>query len=471
MARSPGALLVLLLTGALILGFSVIAAAQTSGSGVGVAPASLHMDDPPLIRGGGKVGILQFQQHDHELAHVVVSIHNPSDGDHGDASSWITLDPPAGRIEVPRTADYPVEVEVAVPETAANGLYAARVNFLVEEACDADGGACVGVQASASATVYVRVEDGEEVKQIAVLGSLSVHDMETGSDFQFSLELENTGNVDAVPQVKLEILDKFQEEVITHRWLNDTLLRPGERGDHTFIVPDLDLPEDQYWARVNVHLDGVSIHESGVRTFDVVPPGTLAQTAELRTIRIDGDLTSARVGELIRMEAIVENTGAVPVLAQFQGTVEVDGRLVDRLESDQRQIPIGATQGIEMFYTVEHPGQHVFKGQIHYGSKITEERSLLLSAQDTGGIDLPAWAWFVLGGLVPVALVGMFLLGRRGAGKRSPAQPKQRRRPPRGQAPAKRAPAKRAPANGRRAPPERTRVHVGPPRKPPGRAR
>ncbi len=467
MARSPGVLLAVLLSGALLLGFSLMATAQDSGSGtgVGVAPASLHMDDPPLIRGGSKVGTLQFQQHDHDLAHVVTSIHRPSSGDEGDASSWITLDPGEGTMEVPRTDDFPVEVEVSVPTTAANGMYAARVNFLVEEGCDADGGACVGVQASASATIYVNVEDGDEVKRIAVPGSLTVHDMETGSDFQFSIPLENTGNVDANPHVKLEILDKFQDDVVTHRWLNETMLRPGEKEDTTFIVDDLDLAEDQYWARVQVYLDGVEIHESGSRTFDVVPPGTLAQSAELRTIRVDGDITIVKVGELIRMVAMVENTGKVPVLAQFLGTVEVDGKLADRLESDELQIPIGATQGIEMFYTVEQAGSHVFKGQIHYGGKITEERSLLLNAQDAGGIDLPGWAWFALGGLVPVALVGMYLLGRRGGGKQPHASP--RSGPPRGRGP----PGKRAPSNAPRSPAGQKTAPATKRRGPPRRAR
>jgi hypothetical protein len=463
MARHRGVALKILLIGALLLAFSVPADAQ-SGTGVGVSPATLEMDDPPLLRGGGKVATLQFQQHDHDLAHVLLSVQSPNPGDHGDASSWITLDPPQGEIEVPRTDDFPVQIEVAVPETAANGLYAARVNFRLTQACEADGGACVGVQAATTATVWIDVQDVGEVKRILV-DNPRVRSMEIGSAFQFEVPLENTGNVDANPHIRLRVYsqhdyDKDDAEPLTERWLRDTILRPGERGDYTFIVRDLDLGLGQYWAKIDVYLDDERIHEGTFRTFDIVPVGTLAQIAELRTIRIDGDITNARVGDLIRLEAIVENTGEVPVTASFRGNVLVDGRIVDTFETSPLEIPIGATQGIELVYRVEHAGSHVFEGRIHYGNKITDQRTLLL-AVDSTGLNVPGWAWFGLAALAPLALVGMFLLGRRGAAKnqRPPASARSKR----GRAPPA-ASKKRRPAAGH---PRAPSTAGKPPRRPP----
>lgn len=472
MARHRGVRPAILLVCALLLALPLPAAAQ-DGSGVGVTPATTEMDDPPLLRGGSKVATLQFQQHDHDLAYVEVRVQPPPPGDHGDASTWITLRPadgqdPAQDLQVERTSDYPVQVDVQVPETAANGAYAARVNFRLKQACDADGGACVGVQSATSAMIHMDVRDEGEVKRILVPGSARVHHMETGKPFQFTVPLENAGNVDANPHIKLEILDKHQEEILAERWLRDTVLRPGERLETSFIVDDLELQEDQYWARVFVYLDDEQMHESDLRTFDVVPTGTLAQTAELRTIRIDDDITTAEVGDLVRLVAVVENTGSVPVQAAFKGSVLVDDKLVDTLESSLVEIPIGETQGLEMFYRLDRPGQHVFEGSAHYGAKLTEERTLLLRVMDAGGFTVPAWGWVALGAVVPLALVGLFLLGRRGRTRvQAPARGRRQAiagRPRGGGTAVRKLPVKTRPGNpGKRAV---SGSHAGPRRTP-----
>lgn len=426
--RDPSRAMVLLATTLLLAGAMTVAGpvSAQSGEGIGVAPSTLRIDDPPLVRGGSMERTLSFQQHDHDVARVEVRVLPPTEPDAQDASGWVTLDP-GGEIDVPRTSDHPVKVKIDVPVTAANGHYRAKVEFRVLQACDSSG-SCAAVQTAASSILAMTV-GGEQVKRIKVLGSPDLNDAEEGGPLQFRVPLENTGNVDADPTIRLQIQDKHQTKILRTYWFNQTVLKPGESGSYTQILRDLDLPRDQYWAIVTVYLDGVLVKTANPQTFDVLEAGALARSAVLKTIRITGDLTTAAVGDLVKLSAIVQNTGQAPVVAQFKGEVWVDGVLRDTFASDPREIAIGETAPLEVIYVVQHGGQHEFKGRAQYGSKVTEERSLLLAVEGEAAAGA-GLLWVGLGLLLLVGVVSALVFVGR---SRKQAQRRRRRGPLRAQ--------------------------------------
>ncbi len=106
-------------------------------------------------------------------------------------------------------------------------------------------------------------------------------------------------------------------------------------------------------------------------------------------------------------------------MAKFTGEVYVDGNLVDTIESNELLLPIGASETLASYLTIESPGSYVVRGHVEYEGRTTDTKELsfdVLGAvaktdeEANGANSTPGFG--AVGGLSAV-LVLIFALRRR----------------------------------------------------------
>lgn len=381
--------------------------ADAGHSGVGVSPATLGFRDPPLLPDSSKIALLRFQQHFDVPVKAEIDV-LPHEGQTDDASAWVTVDRAGMRVLDP--GEHLVTVQVDVPPAAANGMYKAHVRFKVHPPDDYDfEGSGALAQTSVTAVVVIQVDDENEVKRVAVPEPPTLLPVESGGALRFALTLSNTGNVIANPHVALTIHDQMQTHVLQTFWFNETHLAPGVIQDLELQVDDHGLPAGQYWAESKVYVDDAEVFATKPQTFDVLEAGTLARSLDLKRIAIEDDAIRIVVGSLVKLTAHVENTGQVATIGEFVGEVRRDGAILDSLGSRPLEVPVGGDGELHMLYEPTEPGQYTFIGRVHYGNKVTEEKTVLLEVEDA-----PAgmvWA-FVGAGVLVVGAAGVVAVQR-----------------------------------------------------------
>lgn len=388
------------------------AGAQQQGS-VGVSPATAEFTDPPLLPGGTSQVVLKLQQRYAQPIDVHVAA-LPLSGDAGDAHTWLRLDREGHMVLSPGIHEFIVKIQV--PETAANGLYKAGVAFEItpEETAQGDNSSATA-KSSVTATLTIDVNNENEVKRLEVRGQPTIHPTEEGAPLRVSVPVANTGNVDITPKYTFELKDPMQRNVVKTFTASGMLIRPGQEQNQTVVIQKPGLERGQYWMSVTTLLDGNPVGVSDPASFDVLAPGELARHAELRSIRIDGDVTRVTVGQLVKLTAVVVNTGQGPLVAEFEGEVLRDGVLVEGLGSKAVEIPVGETGALTMLYRIDEPGKYEFQGRAFYGSKVTEEKSLIVTAAEESAFVPSVGFGGAIAGLCGVVLVATMVARRRPA--------------------------------------------------------
>ncbi|MBW3583380.1 MAG: hypothetical protein KY455_09810 [Euryarchaeota archaeon] len=456
------ALLVLALVGLVTAAFPV--AAQEGGS-LGFPP-TLDLTDPGLLKGQTHRATLHYQVHYDDPVEATFDVvpRTPQPGDGWtDASAWVTLSP-GGTQTVPPTEDHPLDVAVRVPANAANGEYRAGVRIRVAPG-DGPEGSGAGVEQSGTTILVLRVT-GDEVKRVSSQGAPEVRDTEERGVWTLKVPLSNDGNVRANPHIKVMVWDQMRTTVLRTLWVNSTFLDPGEAGSYTLSLSDLGLPIGQYWATMEVYMDGVMVAAHSPHTFDVVEEGALKRLLQLRTIHVAGGEAWADAGDLVEVEAIVRNIGELPVTGVFKLKVARDGKLLDALESDPLEVAVSEDGALGLFYEVEKAGKYNFSGHVRYGSKVTDERWTFLNVE--GGSSGAGWLLALGATAVAAGVAAMLVVGkrRRGDDNRGRRDPAGSRRGRQRAAPARRMAAK--PQVRRSAAPGPERAKTGPARTRPG---
>jgi len=96
-----------------------------------------------------------------------------------------------------------------------------------------------------------------------------------------------------------------------------------------------------------------------------------------------GNLTSITyesepaVGAVTKILATFVNTGGIDTMTRFTGEVYVDGNLVGTVESNELLVPIGASETLTSYLTIESTGKYAVKGHVEYEGRTTDTKELL----------------------------------------------------------------------------------------------
>jgi hypothetical protein len=127
-----------------------------------------------------------------------------------------------------------------------------------------------------------------------------------------------------------------------------------------------------YVAKVSVLL-GPEVLETKDLPFKLFPPGALTRQGNLTSTTWEG---APAVGAVTKILATFVNTGGIDTMAKFTGEVYVDGNLVGTIESNELLVPIGASETLTSYLTVESPGSYVIKGHVEYEGRTTDTEEL-----------------------------------------------------------------------------------------------
>ncbi len=312
----------------------------------------------------------------------------------GDIASWFNY---SEQILVSRDAPGRLLLQVLPPEDIPNGNYTGYLRVTTEPLAGEFGGegsAASVVRAVVDVTIKVEITDLEIFACNA--GGYSVTSVEQGDETLFEVDITNNGNIRFRPEFQATIWDQEQVSIVDEISLRGDTLLPTQTQRMQFSVPTGEYDIDQYWVDVRVP----DCFSEDLLTFDVLEPGAL---------KADGVITSmhsvvwANVDDTIPIFVEFDNIGEKIITARFEGQIQRDGAIVQLLNSEPTQVPVGQHTNFTFYFTPRTAGQYIASGRVFYDAKRTFPSSTVINVQSSG------FSWGSIGTFLVYALIITFI--------------------------------------------------------------
>jgi hypothetical protein len=166
-------------------------------------------------------------------------------------------------------------------------------------------------------------------------------------------------------------------KIIKTETFSDTEVIPTTKRIITQKISSEDLEIGQYWAEISI----LDCYVSNTLTFDILEIGALKSSGELTKI-----LTPpwSNAGETMLIRAYFTNTGEKRVSAQFKGTIILNGKIVELIESEEREVKLNTEEIFDFYFTPRNQGRYILTGRIFYDKKRTFEKSVIFNVAKKG---------------------------------------------------------------------------------------
>ena len=335
--------------------FSLLSFGFASAVIIGVSPSSINF--PGVLRDGYAQSNIVITTDSQSPIEVLAQAQ-------GNISSWLNF---TSNFTVSESNPYALTVSVTPPNNIPNGNYS---GFVILQTLASGSGSprqAVGIVES-TLDVYVTVEVTDVQVMQCSAASYGVQSVEQGNNAVFVLNVTNSGNVLLRPEIKIDIWNEAQTQIVKTIDVFGNQILPTTQKQEIVDVPTGSLPYAQYWAQVYAP-DCLS---SDLLTFDVLQPGTLTANGILLNLVAPG---IAKVKETIPIQANFQNTGEADVSAQFVGQVTKAGKIVQLLNSPASDVAVGKTGTFNFYFTPESPGNYIVAGRVYYSGKVSYELS------------------------------------------------------------------------------------------------
>jgi len=289
----------------------------------------------------------------------------------GDAAGWIRIEPKNDTLlTINKDKSVTFTIIAEPPEDAQNGVYEVFVRFTTGNIYLKFGQMGSSIKTAFRVRVLVEVTGKEIVGCLAA--GFYVPDIETGYPLEIYTTVHNQGNVKIMPEIKLDIWDLEQKNLVLSKTLsiNERILPTVQkRYSNQFSA---NLPLGQYWADVTVPLCG----NYQLLTFNVVAKGEISDKGSL--LRIENKVW-ALTNEIVPITAVFSNDGSRMMTAKFKGQILLDNKIVKIIDTDFINIEPGQAGRIETYFQPGQPGQYAIVGRVLYNNKLSFEKSSLLN--------------------------------------------------------------------------------------------
>jgi hypothetical protein len=348
----------------LILINLIILSPLISAEGFAISPSEIKLENG--LKGGVfKKQIRIINTNNYEL-NVNLSID-------GSIKDWITFKDNESNsitsIYIPANDYNDIIINIDIPEDAANEEYNSTIYAsTTPETGDDESGTSTTVLLKIQADIYVDVT-GVQILTGKV-HSISANDIEINYPFRIMIDFQNTGNVNAYPEIYLNIVkdnaiiysnvysDEYfkvnEQEIIQIEW-NSTNNDPGE-----------------YIANITVKLDDEIIEFKSIE-FNIFKEGTLTRNGTLIKITPTG---LPLVNRFLKISGEFENTGEIDTYAQFFIEVYRDDDLILINKSDIFTLIPGEILSIPCYFEIEESGEYQVLGYVNYQGKLSETKEL-----------------------------------------------------------------------------------------------
>jgi len=254
---------------------------NAQAGGFGVSPPQIIVDN--LLKGSIYERTVTFvrSEPDEELQAEIVF-------DAPEIESWISVDKGMSFILPEGEQQFPVKVQISVPEDASMGKYKGyiRVNTKPAKIKEIKGGSSVSINLGGRIDLDLTVGNNV-IEEFEVL-AITMKNIEVGWPLLASVKIQNTGNIPVkLDRATFDLFDKY----------NSVRLGYGQTEEFEFVSPystketmmqfpiDLSLGLGEYSGTVKAYKDGKVIKE--LRTpFRVVEKGTLPYSPKGENINI-----------------------------------------------------------------------------------------------------------------------------------------------------------------------------------------
>lgn len=342
--------------------FLVYTLSLVSSVNIGVSPASIKFEN--VMRGGYAERYVTVSA-DSE-ASVEVSFKS-----WGDIENWIVL--PNETISVSKGKPGQIKISVIPPIDIPNGNYTGYVKVQTSSISESIEDHAVGkIQSTLDLVVFVTVTDVELID--CEVSDIEIFSAEEGDPVILEMTILNKGNVRINPNVLVDIWDQSQSSILKSENLLGDSLMPTLKEDFQFKISSKDLDLGQYWSDISI----TQCLKEILLTFDILERGAMKSNGVLLNILSIG---FSKKKEPVLFEANFKNIGEKQVSAQFKGQVMYNGKVVDLVESEKLDVPMGAVEGLQFYFTPEKDGRYVVVGRVYYDNKRTFESTANLDVK------------------------------------------------------------------------------------------
>jgi hypothetical protein len=350
--------LIRLFTGIVIVSLLLInsSVSQVQASGIGVSSSPIVVND--AVRG--------------ESYYRTLTIHNIDDNDTvvllsaiGEIKEWVTFNDYSNdsiafdTITIPGKDSKQVLVNITIPEQLADAKYNGTI-IVTEQPREENISFTNASQLIFSYPLKVDVEVTGVQNLNITIDSVYIEDNEAGYPIITTIRILNNGNVIARPK----IYEKITKNNIPVEELSDTSgkIQPGGSNFYGLAWNTSGMVPGQYVANINIVLHGVTQLSKNI-TFNLLKVGELKRDGYLSNITVYGDLAK---GKNITIYGIFVNTGFIELKAQYVTKVFNNDRLIDTIETTERQILKGKSFNFVIEYTFPTNGTYLLENYVVY---------------------------------------------------------------------------------------------------------
>lgn len=307
-----------------------------------------------------------------------IYIENIDDIDHnvtldltGDIKNWASFYElnnktiPITSIFVNKSSYIPVLFMFTVPLDASNRIYYGNISAIFKENDTGETG--VHVQIAQIAPVFIQVT-GNQTLNVSIIG-LSISNVENGFNAKIKVDFQNTGNVLAKPLVEVTFNRVGSENIgdikINSNDYNSPDIKPGETKTYymEWNTEDAQLAQyGNYSAYFNITLEGKVVYEKTLY-LEIYDKGSRLRDGRLDEIKLIG---KPEKGKYAQIFANFTNTGEIEIYSQFNGSVYLNGKLLQRFNSSQVNVNTYQKANFTSIIPILEDGQYEIKGHIYY---------------------------------------------------------------------------------------------------------
>ncbi len=333
-------------------------------AGIGVGPGVVRFKD--VLFGGYAERQIKITNPDPYPALVEIE-------PRGEIADWISFKP-GNNFTIPPSSTYTATAIVQPPNDIPAGTYKGELSITStpQRPADVTGAFGVLIQSGAALKVELSITSQEIINYV---GKVTIRDTEIDLPIEVTLAGKNYGNVRVKPLLVLEIMDRDQAQILRTVELQGSEVLPTTEKTDVFSVSSENLSEGQYWVNATIYVNDEVVGRQ-LLTFDVMAKGALSVKGEL--VQIINPVW-IYLGDIARIDPVFKNIGQTFVTGKFKGEVYLGDKLIDLLESEEYDVPVGETVNLTVYYKPQTSGRHVIKGQVYYSKKVTYPKESILN--------------------------------------------------------------------------------------------
>ncbi len=355
-----------LIYGTLILIIVLILTNLASAARIGISPSQINFKN--VLRGGYSERTITITTDSLDETEVEVM-------PRGEISNWLNFS--KKKFKVTKDKPYLLTISTSPPIDSPNGNYTGyiRVKTSQTEKKKNEGQATSTVLPVLDLFTIVQITDQEVLECKAK--NFKVNSVEEGDKIIFSTNIRNLGNTRINPQIKIDIWDSNQLEILKSETFSEVSISPTTEKEILIYLDSDNLEIGQYW----VEISALDCYSTQTLTFDILEEGALKASGILQKILSNAWIFNK---ETTNINVFFENNGEKNIEANFKGKITLGERTIQLLESEKTLVLKNKKNIFEFFFTPVTPGRYVVSGRVYYSNKKTFEKSTIINVKPTG---------------------------------------------------------------------------------------